>query len=193
MGHDAMKRKVTLAAVLVGALVLPLFGCQKSTGENLSVEEVQQQALEYLASRYSAEFTILSCDTKANSPGPIPGGGPHWDLTVKSDLFPEDNFSVYYGREKDENGAWYWTDNYYSLLFRNEANSKIKASAEQFFGVDCLIESLRGINAWPENIGENSTFKDWLNAGESVLHLSYIWKEQPRGDIVPRVHRQPFD
>lgn len=145
--------------------MLPLFGCQKSTGENLSVEEVQQQALEYLTSRYSAEFTVLRCDTKANSPGPIPGGGSHWELIVKSDQFPEDNFSVYHGREKDENGAWYWTDNYYSLLFRNEANSKIKASAEQFFGVDCLIESLWGINAWPENIGENSTFKDWLNAG----------------------------
>lgn len=31
-----MKRKYALAAVLVGALVLPLFGCQKNAGENLN-------------------------------------------------------------------------------------------------------------------------------------------------------------
>ncbi len=31
-----MKRKYALAAVLVGTLVLPLFGCQKNAGENLN-------------------------------------------------------------------------------------------------------------------------------------------------------------
>ena len=148
----------------------------------MSEEEVQRQACEYLASRYSAEFTILRCDTKANSPGPIPGGGFHWELVVKSDQFPEDDFSVYYGREKAENGEWYWTDNYYSLLLRDEANSKIKAAAEQFFNVDCLIESLWGINMWPENIGENNTFQDWLNAGGKcptfVLYLEEIAPEE---------------
>lgn len=160
-----MKRKYAFAAALVGALVLPLFGCQKSTGENLSVEEVQQQALEYLASRYSAEFTILRSDTKSDSPGPIPVKDFHWELLVKSSQFSEDNFFVYYRKENGDNGEWYWTDNYYALLFRDDANSAVKASAEQFFGVDCLIESLWGINVWPENIGESSTFKDWLNAG----------------------------
>jgi len=55
-----MKRKYALAAALVGALMLPLFGCQKNAGEKLSEEEVQRQAYEYLASRYSAEFTITN-------------------------------------------------------------------------------------------------------------------------------------
>ncbi len=157
--------KYALTIALTSALLLSLCGCQKSSAENWSAKEVQQQAFEYLASRYSAEFTILNCYTKANSSGPIPGGGVHWELIVKSDQFPEDNFFVYYGREKNEDGEWHWTDNYYSLIFCDEANSKIKTLAEQFFGVDCLVESLWGINLWPENIGENSTFKDWLNAG----------------------------
>lgn len=39
-----MKRKYVLAAALIGALVLPLFGRQKNAGEKLNEEEVQRQA-----------------------------------------------------------------------------------------------------------------------------------------------------
>lgn len=158
------KRTYALAA-LAGVLLLSLCGCRKNTGENLSEEKVRGQACEYLAGRYSAEFTILRCDTKSDSPGPIPVRGFHWELMVKSSAFPEDHFFVYYGKVKDDEGAWYWTDNYYSLIFRDEADSDIKSAAERFFGVNCLVESLWGVNAWPDRVGESSTFKDWLNAG----------------------------
>ena len=67
-----MKREYALAAALVGALVLPLFGCQKNTGEKLSAEEVQRQAFEYLASQYSGEFTIISAKHEPDVVGPIP-------------------------------------------------------------------------------------------------------------------------
>jgi len=189
-----MKRKYAFTAASVGALVLPLCACHKSTGENLSAEEVQQQTYEYLASQYSAEFTILRCDTKSDSPGPIPVGKTHWELMVKSDKFPEDSFLVYYRKGKDDNGEWYWTDNYYSLLFRDEANSAIKASAEQFFSVDCLIESLWEINVWPEDIGENSTFKEWLNAGgKCPTFIIYLKETAPEEASCQGVCRQSFD
>lgn len=169
------KRAYALA-ILAGVLLLPLCGCRKSTGENLSEEKVRGQAGEYLAGRYSAEFTILRCDTNSDSPGPIPVRRFHWELMVRSSAFPDDHFFVYYGKVKDDEGTWYWTDNYYSLIFRDEANSDIKSSAERFFGAGCLVESLWGINAWPDHIGESSTFKDWLKAGGNVLRLLYIWK-----------------
>ena len=101
-----MKRKYALAAALVGALVLPLFGCQKNAGEKLSEEEVQRQAYEYLASRYSAEFTITNAKHEPDVVGPIPSfrSSFHWVLTVVSDRFPDDTFELRYGRFGKGNG-----------------------------------------------------------------------------------------
>ena len=109
-----MKRKYALAAALVGALVLPLFGCQKNAGEKLSEEEVQRQAYEYLASRYSAEFTITNAKHEPDVVGPIPSfrSSFHWVLTVVSDRFPDDTFELRYGRfGKGDGKTWNWTDN----------------------------------------------------------------------------------
>lgn len=95
-----------LASVVVGALLLLLCGCQESSVENWSAEEVQQLASEYLASRYGANFTILTCYTKANSPGPIPVGGVHWELRVQSDQFPDEIFLYIIKKEKMKIGIF---------------------------------------------------------------------------------------
>lgn len=58
------KRKIALAAALVGALVLPLCSC--STGG------IEGKALKYLASRYSGEFTITDSERIANQTGEDP-------------------------------------------------------------------------------------------------------------------------
>ena len=54
-----MKRKYALAAALAGALVLPLCSCGDSA------ETIEKKAYEYLASRYSAEFTITIAEREA--------------------------------------------------------------------------------------------------------------------------------
>ena len=66
------QKVAVFAVVLIRVLMLSLFGRQKNTGENLSVEEVQQQAYEYLASQYSSKFTITSAKHEPNVVGPIP-------------------------------------------------------------------------------------------------------------------------
>lgn len=172
-----MKRKYALAAALVGALVLPLFGCQKSTGENLSVEEVQQQALEYLASRYSAEFTITSTECKTNNIGPLPAlhKAYHWELTVVSDQFPDDTFTLRYGRYgKAEDKEWNWRDNYYTLLFRDESTAIIREFVEDFFDADCIVEAPVFQGGWPDGMGENSTLQEWMQAGGKISDVT-IW------------------
>ena len=174
-GHK--KRKYALAAALVGVLVLPLFGCQKSTGENISVEEVQQQALEYLASRYSAEFTITSTECKTNNIGPLPAlhKAYHWELTVISDQFPDDTFTLRYGQYgKTEDKEWHWRDNYYTLLFRDEPAAIIRKFVEEFFGVDCIVEAPDFQDGWLDGIGENSTLQEWIQAGGRILDTT-IW------------------
>ena len=112
-----MKRKYALAAALVGALVLPLCSCGGSA------EAIKREAYEYLASRYSAEFTIISAEREADGPGPLPDLNPsyHWVLTVMSDQFPDETFVM---RRLRTNGKkWCWLDDYFTLLLREEATN----------------------------------------------------------------------
>ena len=172
-----MKRKYALAAAVVGALVLPLFGCQKSMGENLSAEEVLQQALEYLASRYSAEFTIISAKHEPDSVGPIPSfrSSFHWVLAVASDCFPDDPFELRYGLYgKGDEKTWHWTDNYYALLFRDESAAICTEVAKEFFGADCIVKAPVFQDGWPDGIGENSTLQEWVQAGGRINDVT-IW------------------
>ena len=170
-----MKRKIALAAAVVGALVLPLCACQKSTGENLSAEEVQQKAYEYLASQYSAEFAITSTECKTNNIGPLPAlhKSYHWELTVVSDRFPDDTFELRYGRY-GKGKAWDWTDNYYALLFRDESAAICTAFAKEFFGVDCIAEAPVFQEGWLDGTGENSTLQEWIQAGGRITDVT-IW------------------
>ena len=123
---------------------------------------------------FRSEFTILSCDTRSDSPGPAPAGSTHWELRVKSDQFPEDSFFVCC-RKND--GAWHWTDTYYSLLLRDEITSEIMASVRRFFAADCLTEILWPRTAWPKGVGEGSTFYDWLHAGGPCPTIQVYLKE----------------
>ena len=171
-----MKRKYTLAA-LVRVLVLPLFGCQKSTGEKLSEEEVQQQAYEYLASQYSAEFTIINAKHEPNVVGPIPSfrSSFHWVLTVVSDRFPDDIFELRYGRfGKDDGKTWNWRDNYYALLFQNEPATICTGFAKEFFGADCIVDAPVFQDGWSDGIDENSTLQEWIQAGGRISNVT-IW------------------
>ena len=172
-----MKRKYALAAALVGALVLPLFGCQKNAGEKLSAEEVQRQAYEYLASQYSAEFTITSIECKTNNIGPLPAlhRTYHWELTMVSDQFPDDTFTLRYGQYgKAGDKEWHWRDNYYALLFRDEPAAICTEFAEEFFGVDCIAKAPIFQGGWLDGIGENSTFQEWVQTGGRVSNVT-IW------------------
>lgn len=172
-----MKRKYALAAALVGVLVLPLFGCQKNAGEKLSEEEVQRQAYEYLASRYSAEFTITNAKHEPDVVGPIPSfrSSFHWVLTVVSDRFPDDTFELRYGRfGKGIGKTWHWTDNYYNLLFRDEPAAICTEFAEEFFGVDCIAKAPIFQEGWLDGAGENSTFQEWTQAGGRITDVT-IW------------------
>ena len=171
-GHP--KRKYALAAALIGALVLPLFGCQKNTGEKLSEEEVRQQAYEYLSSRYSAEFTILQCYTKANVPGPIPGGGSHWELIVQSDQFPDETFFVYY--KKRRNADWSFSDSYCRLLLQQEAKAYFYDECKPYFREDFIVDIFWGEEVWPDGTGEETTIQEWLQSGGHIWGL-YIYLE----------------
>lgn len=163
-----MKRKIALAAALVGALVLPLCSCGMGGG-------IEGKALKYLASRYSGEFTIISAERESDANGPLPVfySTSHWVLTVVSDRFPDDTFELRYGRY-GKGETWDWTDNYYTLLFRGEPAAICEELAKEFFGADCIAKAPVFQEGWPDGVGENSTLQEWIQAGGSIMDVT-IW------------------
>ena len=163
-----MKRKYALAAALVGALVLPLCSCAGG---------IEGKAQQYLSSRYSGEFTIISAEREPDIVGPIPPfhSSYHWVLTVVSDRFPDDTFELRYGRYRSgDRKTWHWTDNYYALLFRDEPAAICTEFAEEFFGVDCIAKAPIFQEGWLDGVGENSTFQEWTQAGGRITDVT-IW------------------
>ena len=159
------KGKYILSAALAGALALL---CSCSAGG------VQGKAYQYLASQYNGEFTIIDVERVANETGPLPVFVPsyHWKLTIASEQFPEETFFVYYRKNNDK--QWYWSDNYYSVLFRAEAEKACKELAAEMFSAECIIESVWGISPWPDGTNENSTIQEWMDAGGRITRLT-IW------------------
>ena len=114
MGAQSYK---ILLLVLTGLLLLSvLSGCGP---EYLTEEQVKEETLDYLSSRYSAEFTVTATEEKISGPSPIPSfksKPTYWILTAASSQFPNETFTV----TRSASGSWY--DNYYSLLLNDESN-----------------------------------------------------------------------
>lgn len=160
-----MRGKIALAAA-AGALVLLL--CTRGMGG------IEGKARKYLAGRYSGEFTITGSERIANQTGPLPVLRPtyHWKLTAESSRFPGETFSVYY--RQNEANRWDWSDDYYSVLFRGEVEAACKELVAEFWGVDCILESVFGRLPWPDGTDENSTVREWMEAGGKLSRLE-VW------------------
>ena len=83
----------------------------------------REKAYEYLASQYSAEFTIISAKREADGPVPLPDLNPscHWVLTVMSGQFPDETFVMRCLRTNGKN--WRLLDDYFTLLLREETTN----------------------------------------------------------------------
>ncbi len=176
--YDAMKRKIALAVAVIGVLVLLLHSCQKNTGENLSAEEVQQKAYEYLASRYSGEFTIINrwCMPANNSPIPNIIPSYYYELEVVSDQFPEETFQLYY-RKNHNSFGWSWSDNYYTLLLREEMQEYFSEIIEKYFETDYIFDCVWGATIWPDGTEEGTSLQEWLEAGGHITDIRIYLRE----------------
>ncbi len=75
---------------------------------------------------------------------------------------------------KNEDKEWYWSDNYYSVLFRDEVEGIGKELVEEMFASECIIESVWGISPWPDGTDDSSTIQEWMDAGGKINRLT-IW------------------
>ena len=159
----AQSHKILLL-VLAGLLLLSvLSGCGP---EYLTEEQVKEEALDYLSSRYSAEFTVTAAEEKISGPSPIPSfksKPTYWILTAASSQFPNETFTV----TRSASGSWY--DNYYSLLLNDEANQYFESIIS--FDMDYLVKVEWGYYLWPDGTDETTTFQEWLDAGGEIFSV----------------------
>ena len=169
-----MKRKYALAAALVGALVLPLCSCGGSA------EAIKREAYEYLASQYSAEFTIISAEREADGPGPLPDLNPsyHWVLTVMSDQFPDETFVMRRLRTNGKN--WCWLDDYFTLLLCEEATNYFSEMIQPHLDTPYVVKILWGTTTWPDGTGEGTSLHEWFQADGEISQIQVFLD-----DVIP--------
>lgn len=174
----AQSHKILLL-VLAGPLLLSvLSGCGP---EYLTEEQVKEEALDYLSSRYSAEFTVTAAEEKISGPSPIPSfksKPTYWILTAASSQFPNETFTVM--RSVSGN----LIDNYYSLLLNDEAVGFFDEFVSESFDGDYLITIGWTIFGWPEGVSEGATFQEWAEAGGYIPLLEiYLCDTEPEETV----------
>lgn len=170
----AQSHKILLL-VLTGLLLLSvLSGCGP---EYLTEEQVKEEALGYLSSQYSAEFTVTAAEEKISGPSPIPSfksKPTYWILTAASSQFPNETFTVM----RSESGNW--IDNYYSLLLNDEAVGFFDEFVSESLDADYIIKIGWTINGWPEGVSEGATFQEWAEVGGRIPLLAiYLCDTEP--------------
>lgn len=161
---------ILLAGITTVFAVLGIVGREKNAMDESSIS---QQAQEYLISRYTANFSILSADQVKNTVSPLPGikSSYHWELIVESDKFPGNTFTVYSRKNGDR---WEFTDNYCNLVLQDEANAYFYALLQPLIEEDYMVDIFWGKEVWPKGISEGNSMEEWLEAGGNIWGL-YIY------------------
>lgn len=155
-----------LVGIVVIFSVLSVLGGRKTMGKSA----ILRQAQEYLASRYSASFSIVDID-RVYAAGPIPvfHASYHWELTVESDQFPNETFVMRFLQTEEK--EWRWIDDYFTLLMREEATNYFAEILQKHLDVPFFVKICWGCTAWPSNTGEGTSIHEWLQAGGEISSI----------------------
>lgn len=177
----AQSHKILLF-ILAGLILLSvLSGCGP---EYLTEEQVKEETLNYLSSRYSAQFTITQAEEQVVGAGPIPNFSSkptYWSLTAASSQFPDETFTVV----RTTSGAWH--DNYYSLLLNDEAIAMVDGIIQDKMPVDYYIYVEWGLDDWPRETGEETTFQEWIKAGGMIQKIIVYLREYEPDDHISEI------
>lgn len=135
---------------------------------------ILRQTQEYLASRYSANFSISSIDRVSNIVGPLPSitSSYHWEMIVESDQFPGEQFTVFC--RQDSMNQWKLSDNYCNILLRDEAKAYFSSLIQPYIEDNYVVDIFWGDEVWPDEISEGNSIEEWLKAGGNIWGL-YIY------------------
>lgn len=145
-------------------------------------ELVSRETIEYLSSRYQDEFNITGISWLSRGGSPVPTletfqRGRTLVIAVESDRFPGEVFEVRYERDERKNSTRGLSDNYYTLLLREDAQEYFAGYLNPYLDdVEYFIKIFWSVTGWPEGIGADSTIREWLEAGGKLYGVRIYLK-----------------
>ncbi len=185
-----MSHLIKYTAFLLASLVALVFlvGCQTEGDEEMRQKSIEQDALEYLEDRYSADFNILNAEEKTSGPGPIPSfktKPTYWVLLAESSQFPGETFTLI----RAVSGTW--QDNYYSLLLNQKAITTVNELIKGKITAEYIIQIGWTVEGWPEGTSEESSFSEWIDAGGRIpMIMIYLRCSVPDGVICEQLSNE---
>ena len=154
-------KHIVLAAVLAASLVFGGSGCK--THEAVPVRDGKDELLDSLRSKYGEEFTFVD-----NA-----GGGTamtdHCAIHVRSEKLPEDTVYAVHGVFGGKTGN---RDNYMAYYLKADAETYLKAMAEDVYGRCRVFYVPDDKMLLPEDMGKDSTVQEMLRASKCYFTVA---------------------
>lgn len=160
-------KKITLLSLLflLMAIVSIESGCEKKDSNTNNAEKIKNEALDYLNSNYSDEFSPVELELKSIA-------YDYDTITFTSKKYNNQSLHVYRTKVDSE---YTFSDDYFKLQMNIEANEYFKNLAEPILGdVEAKVRFTN--QARPAKLDKESSFSDYIEAGEVFLEI-YIFGE----------------
>jgi len=152
-----MKRVVIIA--LISTMMIGLSGCMFIQNGN----SIYKQMVEYMEEKYGEEFTFI----EATGTNKIKGSSQR-EATVSTERFPREQISVM--ADKDEDGNYYFRDNYVSFLLRDEIEKLLTEIAAPIYK-DCKVIFDANTPVYPEETGKEITMDEYIKWGSLNIYI----------------------
>lgn len=161
-----MKKLVLLRMLFLLMLIVIIgSGCVKKDNKINNAEKIKNEALDYLNSNYSDDFSPVELELKSIA-------YDYDTITFTSKKYNNQSLHVYRTKVDSE---YTFSDDYFKLQMNNEANEYFKNLAEPILGdVEAKVRFTN--QARPTKLDKEDSFSDYLEAGEVFLEL-YVFGE----------------
>lgn len=119
--------------------------------------------VEYMEEKYGEEFTFI----EATGTNKIKGSSQR-EATVSTERFPREQISVM--ADKDEDGNYYFRDNYVSFLLRDEIEKLLTEIAAPIYK-DCKVIFDANTPVYPEETGKEITMDEYIKWGSLNIYI----------------------
>lgn len=146
-------------------IILGMSGCNMEKNKISNDEnEIIAEMRTHLSEKYGdINYKLISF---------VPAGWEHSYDLLNISVEKDGNEYIRVERHKDDNG-YYYKDNYFGLLIRDEFENEVLECASKHFDDFMVYADLKSDN-YPNSLDDSSTFEDFLNVKEELDHIIFF-------------------